>query len=153
MTAEPAQVIEEPRQTVSARAVELVRAKISNAVILASDSDVARALGVSRGAVWAYKTGRDSMGDRVLLRVQQAAGLTDLEFIELMFDSLIEGGPPDVMFLQKAKKRVVRAMRRAARDATSILIPLFAGALLAQAGISRASAPAGQAADPPMYIM
>ena len=128
---------------VSARAVELVRKKISNAFITASDSDVARALGLSRGAVWAYKNGRDCMSHQTLLKVQQVAELNEWELTELMFDILIEGDPPDVNFLLKAKKRIGRVMRRQARNASSILL-----ATLALLGLSALPGQSARAVDP-----
>jgi plasmid maintenance system antidote protein VapI len=100
----------------------MVRRRISNVFMNASDSDVARALGVSRGAIWAYKTGRDCMSQDTLLRVQQVAQLTESEFVELMFDVLLEGNPPDANFLRKAKKRIGRVLKRAQRGAASILL-------------------------------
>lgn len=100
----------------------MVRKRISNLFVTASDSDVARALGVSRGAIWAYKTGRDSMGEQVMLRVQQVGQLSEVEFTDLMFDLLIESNPPDVTFLRKAKKKIGRILKRGGGEVASILL-------------------------------
>jgi transcriptional regulator with XRE-family HTH domain len=108
--------------SVSWRAVELVRRKISNVVITASDSDVARAIGVSRGAIWGYKSGRDSMSHDTLLRVQNIAQLSEAEFTDLLFDLLLEGNPPDANFLRKAKKAMHRAMKKYGNPASVLFV-------------------------------
>ena len=52
----------------SYQVVELVREAISTAYARASDAGVARALGITPGAVAAYKSGRDTMSAQTLMR-------------------------------------------------------------------------------------
>lgn len=69
-----------PLKPLSYEIVNRVRDKISTEYVRASDTEVARALGVSRAAISAYKTGRDVMSSSTFAA---AAGLLQLEMGEL----------------------------------------------------------------------
>lgn len=64
-----------PEINTSYKIVEMVRQKISSPYVTASDTAVAKVLGVSRQAVSAYKAGRDVMSTSTLAQVNQVLQL------------------------------------------------------------------------------
>lgn len=75
--------------------INLVREKISNEYVRASDTAVAKALGISRAAVSAYKSGRDNMSLETLQAANRILKLEVAELSELAISLIAEALPYD----------------------------------------------------------
>lgn len=75
----------------SYRVVELVRAKISNEYVTASDTDIARVLSVSRAAVSSYKHEKNVMSVETLAKAQEVLELPQQDYFDLMLALTAEG--------------------------------------------------------------
>jgi len=67
----------------SYQVIELVRAAIGSPYVRASDAGVARVLGITPGAVSAYKAGRDVMGLPTLVRANHFMQLSPQQLAEV----------------------------------------------------------------------
>ena len=123
----------------SYRVIELVRRKISTEHVTASDTQVARAIGISRAAVSAYKTGRDVMTHETLSRANNVLHLSDRELGELGWNLLLESAKTD------NEKTVLTAMRTLGR------LMLVSGVGSATKAEASEASPAG-AGSPVIYI-
>lgn len=110
----------------SYRIVELVRKHISNTYVRASDTEVAKALGVSRAAISAWKSGRDIMSHELLITAAGLAKLDQAQLWELFFALEIERAKES-----PAQQDFWRGIRQATRAW---------GEIAAQAARSKASA-------------
>lgn len=97
--------------------VERVRAAISNQFVRASDTEVSRALGITRAAVSAYKSGRSVMGIDTLGRAQELLNLPGLDLARLSIELSMDATK------EPAARRVLDALRDSLRgSAASILL-------------------------------
>src|SRR5581483_98572 len=115
----------------SYRVIELVRKAISTEYVTASDTQVARAMGISRASISAYKLGREVMSHEMLSRANVLMKLSNYQLGELGWQLLNERARSD------QERSVYAAMRAAGRAiARSVLlaaaIGLGAGALPSQ---------------------
>lgn len=135
----------------SYRVIELVRRKISTEHVTASDTQVARAIGISRAAVSAYKTGRDVMTHETLSRANNVLHLSDRELGELGWNLLLESAKTD------NEKTVLTAMRTLGRLVTKnvarilLVTMLVSGVGSATKAEASEASPAG-AGSPVIYI-
>ena len=108
----------------SYRVVELVRQRISNEYLTASDTDIAHVLGVSRAAISAYKHGKAVMSPQTLRTAQKFLQLPDEEFDALLLRLTIDGArEPE---LRRAWQRLARQLHAAALAAIVAAGMLFA---------------------------
>jgi len=137
----------------SYRVIELVRAKISTPHVTASDTQVARAIGISRAAVSAYKVGRDIMTHDTLARAQTLLRLEPVDVGALACDLLLERSRTDEE--RAIFKSLLALVRRAGTKAASIL--LVGLALLTVGGKASAAdvcvGLVGNSQIPNLYIM
>jgi transcriptional regulator with XRE-family HTH domain len=75
----------------TSRVIELVRAKIGTPYVTASDTDISRALGLSRTAVSSYKHGKHVMSLDTLAQAQEILQLPKQEYFDLMLALSAEG--------------------------------------------------------------
>lgn len=141
-------------QYASYRVVNVVRERISTEYVTASDTDVAKALKVSRATISAYKYGRDRMSAETLARAQKLAQLEDAELVDLLFDMVIEEAleAKDVGFFIEAKQRVKKLMKGMSRTVASILLGAVAVLGLASLPAQRVAAAPSEGGTPGMYI-
>jgi transcriptional regulator with XRE-family HTH domain len=104
----------------SYRVVNMVREKISTPYVTASDTQVARALGVSRAAVSAYKAGRDVMSSSTLAAANQLLGLGRAELADLAMDLRIDTAINDCE--REMWVRIKQLLVMAGRSSASILL-------------------------------
>lgn len=119
----------------SYRVIDMVRKKISTEHLTASDTDVARAIGLSRAAVSAYKTGRDIMTHETLARANELLKLPDLDIANIGFDLLLERARTD------NERAIYRSMRDIARYARTWVKSRASSILLSGLAIGLLSAP------------
>lgn len=143
--------------TVSYRVIELVKRRISNEFLKASDNDAAKALGLSRTSVSHYKHGRDVMSQETLHKANEILELPENQLLALSLDLQIEGAKNDNT---RGVFTSLREMLRAVEGKKIASILLASCAMLAHVddasalgnkGFS-AHSPAG-ANFPGMYIM
>jgi predicted transcriptional regulator len=104
----------------SYRVIELVRAKISTPHVTASDTQVARAIGISRAAVSAYKVGRDIMTHETLGRAQELLELPPVDVAAVACDLLLEKARTEQE--RAIYKSLLALISRAGNRAASILL-------------------------------
>lgn len=110
--------------------VEMVREKISTQYVVASDTEVARAMGVSRAAVSAYKAGRNVMSIETLLRANKLLNLPDAWLVDFSLDLLAEDAKSDdARRLWKAVRKLVIGLQRGAGTKAAAILLTCMGAL------------------------
>lgn len=121
--------------TISYRIVELIRKTISNDFLTASDTDVARVLGLGRATVSAYKHDRAVMSPETLQLAQKVLQLPEKDFDELLLALTIEGTrEPE---LRSAWKRLQKTI---SRSAAAVVAAIVAAAALSGAPSNQAIA-------------
>lgn len=134
----------------SYRVVELIRAKISNKYLRASDTEISRVLAVSRAAISAYKGGRAVMGLSTLSRAQDVLDLPGRELAAIQADLAVEAATtPEA-------RRILTAVRDAVRGvAASILLALaiLAGSAFGLGNTARAAPSSADHSRDGLYIM
>lgn len=79
----------------SYKIIELVKAHMSNEFLTASDTDAAKALGLSRTAVSSYKAGRDVMSTDTFARANELLKLPPAETIDITLTLQMEATKSD----------------------------------------------------------
>jgi transcriptional regulator with XRE-family HTH domain len=122
----------------SYRVVELVRRKISNEHLTASDTDISRVLDVSRAAISAYKHERNTMSVDTLAKAQELLQLPEQQYYELILQLSAEGNASgDLQGFWQWVKRAVKENRVAG---FALAVMVAAGTLFAPTGKLEAAA-------------
>lgn len=126
--------------TLSYRIVGLVKARISNEFLKASDADAAKALGLSRAAIGDYKHARGVMSAETLGRAQAIIQLSDEEFVDLHLQ-LAQESAPNAAPIRDAIRRIMEAAKK---SAAAILAVIVLGFGAGNTGVSEAVAGAAR---------
>jgi len=121
----------------SYRVIELVRKAISTEYLKASDTDVAKAIGISRASVSAYKTGREVMSHETLGRANVLLKLPEAEIAGIGFDLLLESARTDnERAIYKSMRDMARHVRHWAKTHTASILLVALGLFSAPRGAS-----------------
>lgn len=145
-----------PGESTSYRIIEYVRKRISNAYVTASDTDVAKAIGVSRAAVSAYKAGRDVMSqDRFMDIHRRFLHLAEDHVLEILAELSADAALDKDLRQAWGRIRDRVGKKKAGKSAASIVLAgmlVLGGAQRVEAaGEIRTSSAASQL--PTIYIM
>lgn len=130
----------------SYKIIERVRKAISTSYVTASDSQVSKAMGISRASVSAYKVGREVMTHDTLSRANELMKLSNYELGELGWQLLLDRARSD------EERSVYAAMRSMGRAVVrSILLAGLVGVGLSALPAQRVSAAESGAAPSNTY--
>lgn len=129
------------RSSISYRVVELVRSHIGTPYVRASDADAARALGISRAAIYEYKAGKARMSPQAAARAVELLGDAAPEAMPLLEELMSEHARSE------PEGAVWRLILNAAQAAKGKAAALFVAAILAAGTFYAPSSNQAVAAD------
>lgn len=117
--------------TASYDLVERVRGAIGTRYVTASDSEVARALGVSRATIWGYKAGKQVMSLENFAAACELAGLPEQDVMELFGRLILESAGTDRrrQFWQRTMMAIRSAASRGRKAAAAVVLAVGTAAL------------------------
>jgi len=75
----------------SYRIIELVRARMSNEFLTATDTDISKTLGIGRATISSYKHGKSGMSPETLKQANKILQLSDAQMSEYLLAITLEG--------------------------------------------------------------